>query len=113
MINIVKNLKMFLSPVKHFNQRLLNYSQKFALDKDYIFFVRNITQNKSLKKIINIAIQKVSGVSLNAGVLNNSYFNEFDISNLSYHDRCNILKSNSFWIARDFQYRVEVFLNLL
>ena len=38
---------------------------------------------------------------------------EFDISNLSYHDRCNILKNNSFWIARDFQYRVEVFLNLL
>ena len=75
-MNIVKNLKMFLSPVKHFNQRLLNYSQKFASDKDYILFVRNIMQNKSLKEIINIAIQRVSGVSLNAEVLNNSYFNE-------------------------------------
>ena len=27
-----------LSPSKYFNQRLLNYSQKFASDSDYIFF---------------------------------------------------------------------------
>ena len=26
-----------LSPVKYFNQKLLNYSQKFASDTDYIF----------------------------------------------------------------------------
>ena len=38
---------------------------------------------------------------------------EFDISNLSYHDRCNILNSNPVLVARHFQYRVEVFLNLL
>ena len=27
-----------LSPVKYFNQRLLDYKQKFASDSDYIFF---------------------------------------------------------------------------
>ena len=37
--------KMPLSPVKYFNQRLLNYSQKFASDTDYIFFARNILQS--------------------------------------------------------------------
>ena len=34
----------------------------------------------------------------------------FDISNLSCHDRCNILNSNTVLVARHFQYRVEVFL---
>ena len=30
-----------LSPVKYFNQRLLNYTQKFASDSDYIVFVHS------------------------------------------------------------------------
>ena len=68
--------KIPLSPVKYFNQRLLSYSQKFASDTDYIFFARNILQSLGLKEQINIATRKVSGVSLNAGVLNNSCFNE-------------------------------------
>ena len=74
MMNIVKNLKIFLSPVKYFSQRLLNYGQILALNTDSIFFF--IMQSKSLKGKINIAMQNVSGISLNVGVLNNSYFNE-------------------------------------
>ena len=174
--------KVTLSPVKYFNQRLLNYSQKFASDTDYIFFACNILQCLSLNEQINIVMRKVSGVSLNAGVLNNSCFNEavkqwvsndqgfrfmssikgtpsywkkfksevlakvkqlgvptffltlscvdlrwkefleikqklneaeFDISNLSYHDRCNILNSNPVLVVRHFQYRVEVFFKLM
>ena len=31
-----------LSPVKYFNQRLLNCSQKFASDSDYIFIVHSV-----------------------------------------------------------------------
>ena len=68
--------KVPFNPVKYFNQRLFNYSQKFASDTDYIFFARNILQSLSLKKQVNIAMLKFSGVSLNAGVLNDSYFNE-------------------------------------
>ena len=68
--------KISFSLVKYFNQRLLNYNQKFASDTDYIFFARNILQNLSLKEQINIAMWKVSGVSLNAGILSNSCFNE-------------------------------------
>ena len=38
---------------------------------------------------------------------------EFDISNLSYHDRCNILNSDPVLVARHFQYREEVFFKLI
>ena len=43
---------------------------------DYIFYAHNILQNMGLKEQINIAMRKVSGVSSNTGVLNNSCFNE-------------------------------------
>ena len=32
-----------LSPVKYFNQRLLNYMQKFSADSDYIFVAHSVT----------------------------------------------------------------------
>ena len=35
------------------------------------------------------------------------------MSNLSYHDRCNILNSNPVLVARHFQYRVEDFFKLI
>ena len=38
---------------------------------------------------------------------------EFDISNLSYHDRCHIPNSNPVLVAKHFQYRVEFFFKLL
>ena len=43
--------------------------------------------------------------------LNFSDLNPADISNLSYHNRCDILNSNP--VARHFQYRVELFVKLL
>ena len=46
-----------LSPSKYFNQRLLNYSQKFALDIDYIFFEQSVMQHLKLKSSINIAMR--------------------------------------------------------
>ena len=33
-----------ISPSKYFNQRLLNYSQKFASDSDHIFFAHSVLQ---------------------------------------------------------------------
>ena len=68
--------KIPYSPAKYFNWRLFNYSQKFALYTNYIFFARNILQSLRLMGQINIAMWKVSGVPLNAGVLNNSFFNK-------------------------------------
>ena len=61
-----------LSPIKYFNQRLLNYTQKFASDSDYIFFAQIITQHLRIMSRINIAMKKVSG-NLTAGDLRNNY----------------------------------------
>ena len=48
---IERNIK--LSPVKYFNQRLLNYKQKFASDADYIFFALSVMQQLNLNSQIN------------------------------------------------------------
>ena len=58
-----------LSPVKYFNQRLLNYTQRFSSNGDYVFFAHYILQQVNLFNQINIATTKVKG-SLNAGQLN-------------------------------------------
>ena len=34
---------------------------------------------------------------------------EEDIKNLAYHQRCQLLHSNSVLVARQFQYRVQIF----
>ena len=62
--------KIPLTPVKYFNQRLLNYTQKFASDSDYIFFARSVLQQVSLQNSISIALSKVKATSLTAGTLN-------------------------------------------
>ena len=48
-----------LSPVKYFNQRLLNYRQKFASDSDYIFYALSVMQQLNLNSQINITIKKI------------------------------------------------------
>ena len=58
-----------LSPVKYFNQRLLNYTQMFASDSDYIFYAHSVLQQLNLQSRINIAMKKVGGNQLNAGML--------------------------------------------
>ena len=59
-----------LSPVKYFNQRLLNYTQRFASNTDYIFFAQYVLQIASLCSSINMAFKKVSG-NLTAGMFSN------------------------------------------
>ena len=68
---IERNVK--LSPFKYFNQRLLNYKQKFASDADYIFFALSVMQQLNLNSQINIAMKKVSSNSLTAGMLSNNF----------------------------------------
>ena len=62
-----------LSPSKYFNQRLLNYTQKFASDSDYIFFVNSVVQQLRLHSQISIAMKKVSGENLTAGMFSQSF----------------------------------------
>ena len=62
-----------LSPVKYFNQRFLNYTQKIASDSDYIFFVHSILQQLALQSQINVAVRKVTSASLNAVMINKKF----------------------------------------
>ena len=61
-----------LSPVKYFNQRLLNFTQRFSSSSDYIFFAQYVMQQINLFSQINIATSKVKGC-INAGQLNNNF----------------------------------------
>ena len=63
-----------LSPVKYFNQRLLNFSQRFSSCTDYIFFAQYVMLQLNIYNQMNIAVSKVKG-SINAGQLKNN-FNE-------------------------------------
>ena len=62
-----------LSPVKYFNQRLLNYTQQFASESDYIFYALSVTQQLKLNSQINIALKKVCGRNLTAQMLSNNF----------------------------------------
>ena len=62
-----------LSAAKYFNQRLLNYSQKFASDSDYIFFSHQVLQQLKLKSNINIAMKKVTCNKMTAGMLQHNF----------------------------------------
>ena len=59
-----------LTPTRYFNQRLLNFSQPFASNSDYIFFAQPVLQQKNLNDQINIAMKKVTG-QLTAGMFAN------------------------------------------
>jgi len=81
-----------LTPTKYFNQRLLNYTQKFASDSDYIFFANSVTQQLHLSSQINIAMKKVSGSdSLTAGMLSQ---NVYSISPVSIHLQSELMSTN-------------------
>ena len=62
-----------LSPIKYFNQRLLNYKQQFSSDPDYISFSHSVTQQLNLNSRVNIAMQKVKSGQLTAGMLSRNF----------------------------------------
>ena len=92
--------KIKLSPVKYFNQRLLNYTQIFASDPDYIVFVLSVTQQLKLQSQINIAMKKVCSGHLTAGVLSQNFSEKvksFIVNNEAYHFM-NIIKGTpAYW----------------
>ena len=65
--------EIYLSHVKYFNQRLLNYTQKCSADSDYIFFPHSVTEHLNLNSRINIAVQKVKTNQLTDGMLSRKF----------------------------------------
>ena len=62
-----------LTHTKYFNQRLLNYTQRFASDTDYIFFANFVSQQTNLRNQVNVAMRKVSGRNISAGMLSDNF----------------------------------------
>ena len=72
-MDIKLNVTFKLSPVKYFNQRLLNYKQKFSSDPDYIFYALSVVQQLNLNSQINIAMKKMCTNQLTAGMLSQNF----------------------------------------
>ena len=62
-----------LSTSRYFNQRLLNYKQRFASDSEYIFYAHSVLQHSALNSNINIAMKKVKGSNLTAGMFSKNF----------------------------------------
>ena len=62
-----------LSPSKYFNQKLLNFSQKFAVYSDHILITYSVLQKQQLNSQINIAMRKASLDTLTAGLLSRNF----------------------------------------
>ena len=89
-----------LSPVKYFNQRLLNYTQKFASDSDYIFYALSVMQQLNLNSQINIAMKKVCTNQLTAGMLSNNFtdtVNSFIANDRGYGFMSPIKGTPAYW----------------
>ena len=86
--------------MKLFNQRLLNYTQIFASDRDYIFFALSVTRQLKLQSQINIAMKKVCSGHLTAGVLSQNFseiFKLFMANNEAYHFMNTIKGTPAYW----------------
>ena len=62
-----------LNASKYFNQRLLNYTQRFAGISDYIFYAHSVLQQKQLTSNINMTMKKVQTNNLTAGMLSSNF----------------------------------------
>ena len=62
-----------LSYVKYFNQRLLDYTQVFALDKNHIFYALSILQQLKLTSRIKLHSKRVRASNLTAGMISQNF----------------------------------------
>ena len=69
--NIERKVK--LSPVGYVNQQLLNYTQLFASEADYIFYALPVTQQLKLSSQINIASKKFCSGHVTAGMQSSNF----------------------------------------
>ena len=89
-----------LTPSKYFNQRLLNFSQVFAADSDYIFFAHSVMQKIQLNNQINIAMKKVGSKNLTAGMLSKNFkatVKQFIAQNKAYSFMNPIKGTPAYW----------------
>ena len=66
-------LDVKLSPVRYFNQRLLNYTQLYSSEADYIFYALSVSQQLKLINQIIIASKKFCSSHVIAGMLSSKF----------------------------------------
>ena len=89
-----------LTHTKYFNQRLLNYTQRFASDSDYIFFANFVSQQTNLRNQMNIAMRKVSGKNISAGMLSSNFketVKNFVVNEEAYTFMNSVKGSAAYW----------------
>jgi len=96
-----------LTPCRYFNHRLLNYSQKYSSDSDYIFYAQSLMQHLNLNNSINTALKKIQTEGLTAGRLSQNF--KDTISNLvannnAYSFMSNLKGTPAYW--KKFLYEV-------
>ena len=56
---------------RHFNSKLLNYTQRFSSISGYLFYAQSILQQMNFRNQISIAMRKMSSLDLNASMFQN------------------------------------------
>ena len=91
---------MLLSPTKYFNQRLLNYTQKFPSECRLYFCAYSLTQKINLQNQINVAMRKIASSKLTAGMLINKFNKNnkhFTASDQAFTFMKSIKETPTFW----------------
>ena len=89
-----------LTHTKYFNQRLLNYTQRFASDTDYIFYANFVSQQTNLQNQIHVAMRKVSGRNISAGMLSENFkerVKNFVVNEEAYTFMNSVKGSAAYW----------------
>ena len=96
-----------ISPTKYFNARLLNYTGRFSMNPEYLFFAQYIIEHKKVQDSINIALKKIHGVSVTASQLRhvgNPALKNLVLSDQAYLFMKEIPGSPAYW--QKFMYEV-------
>ncbi|XP_066911767.1 uncharacterized protein [Clytia hemisphaerica] len=89
-----------LTHTKYFNQRLLNYTQRFASDSDYLFFANFVSQQTNLHNQMNVAMREVSGRNISAGMLSSNFkenVKNFVVNEVAYTFMNSVKVSAAYW----------------
>ena len=93
------NRDISLSVTKYGNSHLLNHTERFASNPEYLFFVQYVIEQKKMADSISVALRKIQGEGMTAGSLRSGMQH---LDNMIYSDRAfvflqKIPGSSSYW----------------
>ena len=85
-----------LTPKKYFIQRVLNKDKRFASDANYLFFAQYVTETKSIRDNITVAMRKTAGRVSAGAVANASQLRQLIKCDNAYHFLQNVRGSPAY-----------------